>query len=416
MSTNPVGNPQGNLPPNLNQPGGNPPPQYQAPPPGGVPPQQPPYWPPPTWQAPPRPPRHERRGGDFVFPLILIALGILFLLGQMNLIQVNWSLIWPVLLIAIGVGIIFSRRSTPGWLIALLVILLVVFVGFLVVPAIAPGLSISLGETRTITDQVSQSQLDTARTLALNVSEPAGSVTIRPDSSLGNQAVKIVTTSNIKSLDPVTTGLFGDAYRVDVSYRASGTSWLPFLSPFNWGSVRLDRDIALNTILPLQIDAQMTSGNIKADTTNIPIKGANFTFTSGELSWDGGTKVSSSNPYLLFHFTSGRAEARNLGYTNFRQMSVEFTSGEGTFNLAGLTPGSHSLRVGITSGDIRIQVPRGVAYSVGVDRTSGNVVVDGQSLSNGQRLQSPDYGSAATKLDIQLGLTSGDINVDFVSF
>lgn len=419
---------------NMNSGGTPPPPQYQAPPPGGnpPPPYPPPYSPPPQyqapppgtpppwqapgWQTPPLPPRRERHGGDFVFPLILICLGVLFLLGQLNLIQVNWSVIWPILLIAIGVGIIFNRRSTPGWLIAILVILLVIFVGFLVVPNRVPGMGMNLGEIQTKTDQWSQSMVGDARTLQLKLEAPTGSVNIHPDPGLGTTAVQITTTSNINDLPAPVGSRTGDMYQVTASYRQGPMSWLPFISPFNWGNVRLQRDISLNTALPLALDAQMTSGTILADTNGLSVQDTYFTFTSGELTWDAGTRVSSTNPRITFHFTSGRAEGRNLGSTNFREMNVEFTSGSGLFNLAGLTPGVHSLRVGITSGDIRIQVPKGVAYSVQVDRTSGNAIVDGRSFSNGERFESPNYAGAATKLDLQLGLTSGSINVEFNAF
>jgi len=407
------GNPPPPYPPPYSPPppAGSPPPQYQAPPPGAPPP-----WQSPGWQNPPPPPRRERHGGDFVFPLILICLGVLFLLGQLNIIQVNWSIIWPILLIAIGVGIIFNRRSTPGWLIAVLVILLVIILGFMVVPNLIPGMGLNLGETQTKTQQWSQSMIGDAKSLLLTLEAPAGSINIHPDAVLGANALQIITTSNINDLPVPTGSRTGDTYQVTASFRQGPTSWLPFLSPFNWGSVRLERDISLKTALPVAFDAQMTSGKILADTNGLSIQDAGFTFTSGELAWDAGTQTSSANPRITFHFTSGRAEGRNLGFTNFREMNVEFTSGNGVFNLAGLTPGAHSLRVGITSGDIRIQVPKGVAYSVRVDRTSGSAIVDGRSFSNGERFESPNYAGAATKLDMQLGITSGNITVEFNAF
>lgn len=45
------------------------------------------------------------------FGLILIILGVIFLLQNLNIIQVNnvWSVIWPILLILIGLAYMWKR-------------------------------------------------------------------------------------------------------------------------------------------------------------------------------------------------------------------------------------------------------------------------------------------------------------------
>jgi hypothetical protein len=66
-----------------------------------------------------------RRGGSIVFPIILITLGVLFLLDNLNIIgDIDWSTIWrlwPIVLIAFGLEIILGRRVSFG------VIFLVIF-------------------------------------------------------------------------------------------------------------------------------------------------------------------------------------------------------------------------------------------------------------------------------------------------
>lgn len=68
--------------------------------------------------------KYENRSG-FVGPFILVGIGILFLLNNMGLIQVNfWQLastLWPVILIGVGLDMLIGRRSTTGSLLALLV-------------------------------------------------------------------------------------------------------------------------------------------------------------------------------------------------------------------------------------------------------------------------------------------------------
>lgn len=70
----------------------------------------------------------ERRGISLFGPLLLIALGVLFLLNNMGVIAVDvWEMLfrfWPVLLIAAGLDILLGRRTGVGAVIALLVILI----------------------------------------------------------------------------------------------------------------------------------------------------------------------------------------------------------------------------------------------------------------------------------------------------
>jgi hypothetical protein len=87
------------------------PPPYQAPPspPGvadtAVPPATPQYWRPLFWH------RNEPVGA-----IVLIALGVLFLLGQLDVFRERFfGLTWPLLLIALGVWLIIRRfEDTKG--------------------------------------------------------------------------------------------------------------------------------------------------------------------------------------------------------------------------------------------------------------------------------------------------------------
>jgi len=64
-----------------------------------------------------------RRGGVFL-PLLLIALGILFLVERLGGVPIDIGAIvsrwWPVLLIAFGIDLIFSRRTVGHWVAGLL--------------------------------------------------------------------------------------------------------------------------------------------------------------------------------------------------------------------------------------------------------------------------------------------------------
>lgn len=410
MSVNPNPDPAGS-----SQPPTGPPqqPYYGQNPPQGPP----PYYqgqPPPQWQAPP--PRHSHRP-DFVLPLLLIAVGVLFLLNQFGY-NINWAIVWPILLIVLGVGIIFSRGRTPGWVIVILVIVIVVAVVFTVLPNVIPGFpnifggsSIQLGELTTNTVRASQTDLASAKTLRVQMDGSVGSFTLRPDSALGSTAVQLVTTSNIKDLAAPIFGVSGSAYQV--SLPAQPWNWFGGWI-INWNTVRLERDLAINSTLPLDLQLGVTSGKAVLDTSANQIDRLQLKMISGEVNLNAGTNTSSLSPDLVFDFTSGVANASNLGFTNFASLDIGFTSGSGRFALQGLTAGLHRAAVHITSGDIRLLVPQGIGYRLTTHRTSGSIQVDGRSYSD-ENYESPNYASAVIKLDLDLRVTSGSVSVDLTN-
>jgi hypothetical protein len=71
--------------------------------------------------------RHARPG--LIWPVILIAIGVLFLLSNLGVLDINfWELwrLWPILLILVGIDLIIGRRSALGTVVALLLALLVI--------------------------------------------------------------------------------------------------------------------------------------------------------------------------------------------------------------------------------------------------------------------------------------------------
>jgi hypothetical protein len=71
----------------------------------------------------------KRRGGSLVIPLLLIVLGVLLLLDNLNVVSIDWASIWklwPLLLVAIGVEIILGRRVSGG---AILLLIIAVIIG-----------------------------------------------------------------------------------------------------------------------------------------------------------------------------------------------------------------------------------------------------------------------------------------------
>lgn len=116
-------------------------------------------------------PAPRRTSYNFVWPLLLIGVGVLFLLDNLELLPVNaWPVIasfWPLALILLGIDILIGRRSALANLVTGLIALLFVAFVFLVVflaPQI-PALSALTagGELRTETVQAPRDGIETAR-------------------------------------------------------------------------------------------------------------------------------------------------------------------------------------------------------------------------------------------------------------
>ena len=97
-------------------PGGAPPAGGPAATGWGTPPGQAPAGPSGTWQAPPpgAPNRVNAENAGIVFGAVLVLLGVWFLVDEY--IDIDWSLLWPVVVIVLGIGLIAGamRRGRSG--------------------------------------------------------------------------------------------------------------------------------------------------------------------------------------------------------------------------------------------------------------------------------------------------------------
>lgn len=114
-----------------------------------------------------------RRHRSVVWPIVLISLGLIFLLNNLGVISWNiWSALlrlWPLLLVAVGIDLIFGRRSGIGAAIAAVLIVAMFAGAFFLVDAVGtpwPGSQVS----ETISQKVgeaAQAEVD----ISLNVGE-----------------------------------------------------------------------------------------------------------------------------------------------------------------------------------------------------------------------------------------------------
>ena len=84
----------------------------------------------------------QKKGGGFLFPSILVLVGVLFLLSNLGVIDgIPWAELvryWPVLLILLGIDTLLQRRSAAAAVASLLTALVLIATGMAAVYLFAP--------------------------------------------------------------------------------------------------------------------------------------------------------------------------------------------------------------------------------------------------------------------------------------
>lgn len=341
------------------------------------------------------------------WPLLLIGVGVIWLLANMGVIE-SFNIgflvrLWPIALIAIGLDLVFGRRSPIlGALIGLGSVALVIALLLL-----APNLNLYRGP-----------ELTTHR-----FSEPIGGAT---SANVNLDLTRYPTT--VSALGDSETLFEAELNSVeDVEFRVEGTRERritvdpdDFASdPFDWiDEIGRDArwDIGLSPAIPLELNVDVGSGSANLDLGSLQLE---------QLDLDGG---------------SGSTQLRLPGSDEAYDVNIDI--GSGSFRVevledaqfeASLDGGSGSLTITIEqgaditlelkggSGSTNIDVPSGAAVRVIVrDSGSGSVNVPGSYtlVSDGGDddrdtgiWESPNFESATTRIEIEFRGGSGSFNV-----
>ncbi len=304
--------------------------------------------------------RLERRRGGVVGPLILIALGIIFLLN--NLGYVGWDIwlvlwrLWPLLLVAIGLDILIGRRSLLGSLIVVILVI-ALFAGGLYVL----GSPLSVGGA-SLTNQTVRQTLQGAT---------SADVTIQP----GAAALSIGSTQTLSSPQPEDLLITGTVARrgneqLTQSYSVSGNTGTfqlrtaqPDLGPLSPGPLNARWDFVLTPKVPLSLQVDAGLGDVTLD-----LSALNLTFL----------RVSSG---------AGRTTVTLPARGNFQAQ------------LSG----------GVGETDVRL--PASLAARIHPSTGIGSVSVPATFQKQGDAYVSPNYDSANNRVDLQVSIGIGRITI-----
>jgi hypothetical protein len=293
-------------------------------------------------------PRH--RGLGITGPFILIGLGIVLLLQQLNILQ--WSLwevifrLWPLIVIAVGLDILIARRSFIGAILSLLLVLALLLGGLSLMGAApargqrlnAEEVSYALGDAAAgdLTLTLDAGTMNIGALAADSPNVVAGTIRMSPSEEVASDQT-----------------LAGSRINVTIQSRRPRSYIFTTDVEHNW-------NLALTRRVPLALDISLGAGQVKADLT--------------------GMKIS----------------------------SVDAKIGAGQLILTLPSGSSMDVNVSIGAGSAKVQLPAGAGVKVSCTTGVGNCALPNGSGFWGQNYTSPEYPSSEFKVNININVGVGE--------
>lgn len=296
-----------------------------------------------------------RRQG-IVTAVLMIGVGVVFLLanlGYLNMSILDFSLhFWPILLIAIGFDIFVGRRSIVASIVGLVLILAI-----LVGAVWLFGVRFSTGQV-IAGEQISQ-PLEGISSAQVSLSPPAG-------------------TLRLQALSEPTGLLVGQV-------------GMP-------GNQHVLQDYSVNAGR-----AQM----------NLHVTGSNFVMLPGNADqWKWNLELATGIPIDL-KVDMGAGEAL-LDLTGVDLTSLKVSLGVGRADVTLPQSGSYNAQLEGAIGELVVWVPRGTGITIIPSTALVATSYPPGFQKQGDRLVSPDYSQAADRIDLRLNMAIGSVSVRYL--
>lgn len=311
------------------------------------------------------PVRPKRRTRSFFWPIMLISIGVLLLLSNLDIVDwTTWNLLWrfwPLVLVAIGIDVLIGQRSVVGAVVSgfLILALIGAAAGVVFFADQLPFIASYSSDLRWQTDTVEQALDDyQSASILIDWASPAGKLQALSNSD--NLIEGEITYQGDLIFDVNSRGTEADI-RLDT--RTTDNWFDPSLQTSPPG----DWDISLTPEIPLNLSLDTGSGSCELDLSEL---------TLSELFLD---------------------------------------SGSGSINLE--LPGEQSYPVEIDSGSgsVRITIPEDTGVRVRIDSGSGSFnpgdrfdLVSGERGDDGT-WESDNYDSAEFTIEMEIDQGSGSI-------
>lgn len=288
-------------------------------------------------------------------PLLLVVAGVVFLLN--NLGYLDWGIwghlwrLWPLILVAIGVDLLFGRKSQLVSVI-IVVALLAAGIGFLA-----------------LSGEFSATGAPIRKTVA---------VPMRPTVSQVNLSVQLGSDStlNIGALGP------------DATNMVAGT--------LEYRDARNEPDVLIMS------EGQATRVNLNQKR---PAGGPG----ESNVAWN--INLRREIPFFLI-LTAGNSDT-NLDLREVIVRSLDLTVGNNNANITFPAAGQTFASITTGNSDLELTIPGAVEARIAISAGNGDISVDSRFAREGDVYVSPGFESAANKLDLKI--QTGNSNLDIES-
>jgi hypothetical protein len=353
-----------------------------------------------------------------VGPLFLILLGTILLMNNFDLIP--WSIwprllkLWPLVLVFIGISLVLSHvesgkyHKIGQWLL-----------GGLIIITIALVIAFPQSVTK-ITD------VEPMNMVKKSFSEPLGSL---------KEADVLL---EIGSGNATVSGNGWELIAIDAQYnQAKGDFVLERVGGSDSGTVRYYRNDSVkifsgidftreehNIVLgniPMDLNLDLGSGEIRFTPDGTSLQNMMLDVGSGFIEIN--AENMGMNPVechqLKVDIGSGRITAYGFGNLNARRFEIEVGSGVGHFETDVFPKGLVSGNLDLSSGVIRLVLPRTVGIKVQGSVGSGGVVIGGHRYDDDYfddrgTYVSDNYETATSQFDLRVDIGSGRVEIDLI--
>lgn len=295
------------------------------------------------------------RNRKLVGPAFSISLGTILLLNTLGMLswEIWWTLfrLWPIILIAIGLELVFGRRSRIGEVVAALLVL-----GVVIGALYLNGVNVQLGQPLE-SDTISQA-LGGAKTAQITLSPAGAALQVKALTDSEQLIEGVVHPSQGERFTRKARGENGEAY---FTLRSTGVVYVP-----NWRETPDSPtwNLGLTPAIPLDLAISMGAGQADLD-----LKGLNL-----------------------------------------RSLDINLAVGQTFVRLPAKGQFDGAIKGAI--GQITVVVPAGMAVRIHANPLLGERLVPASYLREGDNVfMSPDYEKADNRVDLDLGLAIGQLQV-----
>jgi hypothetical protein len=352
---------------------------------------------------------NDRKIPSLFWPVLLIGVGILFLLSNLDVISgINffqlWRL-WPLLLIALGIHVMFGRER--AWLSNLLSLLLVAAaILFLVY---APSLGFTTPSDELVSEQFS-APLENTASATFNFNLDRGKLTIYPLEDSNN--LVLVDVTRAKDSDEFRFNVSGTANKnVDIELDHMD---IDFVFGDWIGSQNVTVDVGINPNVPLDLIIDTGSSSSVLNLTDFALESLEADTGSGSINL---SAPSGDYPLNL----SAGSGSLTIQAAPDSDLNLDASVGSGRISLTLAEGNSGSIELGSGSGTITVNIPEGIGIEVSGSTGSGSVRLpagyirtEGEDVpgpSDSGTWVSPGFNNADYKLFIEFSVGSGSFRL-----